>query len=41
MQDMRTTAAEGISVINIILARLNVPQKKIKSQQGLRPPAAG
>lgn len=32
-QDMRTTAAEGISVINIILARLNVPQKKIKSQQ--------
>ena len=32
-QDMRTTAAEGISVINNILARLNVPQKKIKSQQ--------
>lgn len=32
-QDMRTTAAEGISVINNILARLNVPQKKVKSQQ--------
>lgn len=32
-QDMRTTAAEGISVINNILARLNIPQNKIKSQQ--------
>ena len=32
-QDMRTTAAEGISVINNILARLNVPQKKVKSEQ--------
>ena len=32
-QDMRTTAAEGISVINNILARLNVPQKKVKEQK--------
>jgi len=32
-QDMRTTAAEGVTVINNIIARLNVPQKRITSQQ--------
>lgn len=32
-QDLRTTAAEGVSVINNILARLNVPQNRVKSQQ--------
>ena len=32
-QDMRQVAAEGVSVINQILSRLNVPQKKVVSQQ--------
>jgi hypothetical protein len=32
-QDMRTVAAEGVSVINQVLSRLDVPQKVIKSQQ--------
>lgn len=32
-QDMRTVAAEGVSVINQVLSRLDVPQKVVKSQQ--------
>ncbi len=32
-QDMRTVAAEGVSVINQVLSRLDVPQKKVTSQQ--------
>ena len=32
-QDMRQVAAEGVSVINQVLSRLNVPQKVVKSQQ--------
>lgn len=32
-QDMRTVAAEGVSVINQVLSRLAVPQKVVKSQQ--------
>ena len=32
-QDMRQVAAEGVSVINQVLSRLNVPQKKVVSQQ--------
>jgi hypothetical protein len=32
-QDMRKTAAEGVSTINQIVARLNIPQKKVTSQQ--------
>ena len=32
-QDMRQVAAEGVSVINQVLSRLDVPQKKVVSQQ--------
>lgn len=32
-QDMRQVVAEGVSVINQVLSRLNVPQKKVVSQQ--------
>lgn len=32
-QDMRTTAAEGVSVVNNILARLNVPQKRVNTRE--------
>ena len=32
-QDMRQVAVEGVSVINQILGRLNIPQKTVKSQQ--------
>ena len=32
-QDMRQIAAEGVSVINQVLSRLDVPQKKVVSQQ--------
>ena len=32
-QDMRQVAAEGVSVINQVLSRLDVPQKVVKSQQ--------
>ena len=30
---MRQVAAEGVSVINQVLSRLDVPQKKVVSQQ--------
>ena len=32
-QEMRQVAAEGVSVINSVIARLDVPQKKVVSQQ--------
>ena len=32
-QDMRTVAAEGVSVINQVLSRLDVPQKVVKEQK--------
>jgi hypothetical protein len=40
-QDMRTTAAEGVSVINNILARLNVPQKRVNTREEVQKLAPG
>ncbi len=40
-QDMRTTAAEGVTVINNILARLNVPQKRVNTREEVQKLAPG
>ena len=40
-QDMRTTAAEGVSVVNNILARLNVPQKRVNTREEVQKLAPG
>ena len=40
-QDMRTTASEGVSVINNILARLNVPQKRVNTREEVQKLAPG